>query len=113
MPARDHATLARVGEAVIDAYRSIREGRPMRGAARLALLIGAMEQACLDAGRWAPRAQHLSGMPPVPLQVYTALPAEEKKAQDKDPSKLGAVARLADPMRATTALAVFKDDGAA
>lgn len=113
VPARDHATIARVGEAIIDAYRSIREGQPQRGAARLALLIGAMEQACLDGGRWGPRAQHLSGMPPVPLQVYTALPAEEKKAQDKDPTKVGAVARLADPMRATTALAVFKDDGSA
>jgi len=108
VPARESATIARVGEAVIDAYRQIRRGDPMRGAARLALLIGAMEQATLDNNRWQLRASTMLGMPTVPLHAYHALTPDAKKGQDSG-KQLGEMARLADPMRATTALAVHKD----
>lgn len=108
VPARESATIARVGEAVIDAYRQIRRGDPMRGAARLALLIGAMEQATLDNNRWQVRASTMLGMPPVPLHAYHALAPDAKKGQDSG-KQLGEMARLADPIRATTALAVHKD----
>ena len=109
VPAREAQSTARIGEAVIDAYCAIRRGDPMRGAARLALLIGAMEQCTLDNYRWHPRASTMTGMPPLPMQRYQALPAEAKKGQDAGAKKLGEMAQLCDPVRATTALAVHKD----
>ena len=109
VPAREAQSTARIGEAVIDAYCAIRRGDPMRGAARLALLIGAMEQCNLDTYRWHPRASTMTGMPPLPMQRYQALPAEAKKGQDAGAKKLGEMAQLCDPVRATTALAVHKD----
>ena len=109
VPAKEAGTVARIGEAVIDAYRSIRNGNTERGAARLALLIGAMEQSVLDNHRWQPRAATITGMPPTPMHAYQALPAEAKKGQDASSKKVGQMAMLCDPTRATTALAVFKD----
>lgn len=109
VPAREAHSTARIGEAVIDAYCAIRRGDPARGAARLALLIGAMEQSVLDNYRWHPRASTMTGMPPLPLQLYQTLPAEAKKGQDSNGKKLGEMAQLCDPVRSTTALAVYKD----
>ena len=103
VPAKGYPLVARVGEAIIDAYRHLRSGRTQHGTARLALLIGALEQCILDDGKWVHRAEHLLGLPPAPMQVYQQ-PEALRKHQ-----VLGPMARLADPLRATTALAVYKD----
>jgi len=93
---------ARVGEAVTDAYHYLREGQVEHGTARLALLIGALEQHVLDDAKWTYRAESLLGMAPVPSQRYQSFEKPQK-------GKLGGMAQLADPMRASTALAVYRD----
>jgi len=106
VPAKDHALSARLGEIMIDAYRHLREGRTAHAGARLALGIGAVEQAVLDGGKWQLRAQHMAGIPECPLHRYRPL-GSDGPAQ----GKLGATAHLADPVRATTARAIFQESG--
>lgn len=106
VPAKDHALSARLGEIMIDAYRHLREGRTAHAGARLALGIGAVEQAVLDGGKWQFRAQHMAGLPECPLHRYRPL-GSDAPAQ----GKLGATAHLADPVRATTARAIFQESG--
>ena len=102
VPTRDNLLVARVGEGIIDAYRYLRRGEVAHGTARLALLLGALEQHVLDDNRWAPRAQALLGLPPVPIHMY-------QKNTPPGKGKLGPLAQLADPVRTTTANGVYKD----
>ena len=106
VPAKEHFLSARVGEAVVDAYRRIRVGDTEHGLARMALLLGSLEQAILDGGRWELRAESLVGLPPCQLAAYSRLGEKPK------PGKLGRLALLADPVRSTTATAVFRDSAA-
>ena len=103
VPARDHVFSARVGEAIIDAYRRLRAGETQHAQARLALLLGALEQSVLDNGRWE-RAEALVGLPPTPINMYARLEEPRPKT-----GKLGRLGQLADPIRSTTALAVHRD----
>jgi len=105
VPAGEHFLSARMGEAVIDAYRRLRAGEVEHALARLALVIGALEQSVRDNGRWTARAETLVGLPPAQLEAYGKL-----KTKPKDDKSLGQLAQLADPTRSTTATAVHKEN---
>ena len=47
MPAKEHAWVVRISEAVLDAYIALRQGNVVRGMARLTLLLAAMEESVL------------------------------------------------------------------
>ena len=111
VPAREHALVVRVSEAVLSAYCAFRANQVPKGMARLALLLAALEQHTLDGGKWAHRAETLLGLPPAPMHLYHAPSAETKpKADGKDGKQLGPLAQFCSPQRATTALAVFKEN---
>ena len=111
VPAREHALVMRVSEAILNAYCALRAGNIDKGKARLALLLAALEQHTLDGGKWAHRAETLLGLPPAPMHLYHAPSAETKpKADGKDGKQLGPLAQFCSPQRATTALAVFKEN---
>jgi hypothetical protein len=72
------------------------------------LLLAAMEQATLDGGKWEPRADTLIGLPHPPKHLYHAPSADQKPKDGKSP--LGPMAQLVSPARATTALAVYREN---
>ena len=114
VPAREHALVMRVSEAILSAYCALRAGNVEKGKARLALLLAALEQHTLDGGKWAYRAEHLLGMPPAPQHLYHTPPAETKpKAEKEGKPALGPLAKFCAPERSTTALGVFKENTAA
>ena len=114
VPAREHALVMRVSEAILNAYCALRAGNIDKGKARLALLLAALEQHTLDGGKWAYRAEHLLGMPPAPQHLYHTPPAETKpKAEKEGKPALGPLAKFCAPERSTTALGVFKENTAA
>ena len=114
VPAREHALVMRVSEAILNAYCALRAGQVDKGKARLALLLAALEQHTLDGGKWAYRAEHLLGMPPAPQHLYHTPPAETKpKAEKEGKPALGPLAKFCAPERSTTALGVFKENTAA
>ena len=112
VPAREHALVVRVSEAVLSAYTALRSNQVAKGMARLALLLAALEQHTLDGGKWTYRAETLLGMPPAPMHLYHAPSADTKpKPEGKDGKlALGPLAQFCSPQRATTALAVFKEN---
>ena len=112
VPARDHMLVVRVSEAVLSAYTALRSNQVAKGMARLALLLAALEQHTLDGGKWTYRAETLLGMPPAPMHLYHAPSADTKpKPEGKDGKlALGPLAQFCSPQRATTALAVFKEN---
>ena len=107
MPAKEHAWVVRISEAVLDAYIALRQGNVVRGTARLTLLLAAMEQSVLDEGKWNLRAATLLGMPPAPSQNYRAPSSKQKPPGD---NKLGPLAQFCSADRSTTALAVYRDN---
>jgi len=109
VPAREHHLAARMGEALLDAYGHLEAGRLHAGMGRIALTLAALEQSVLDAGKWPKRAETLIGLPPAPLHLYRA-PARPETPSKADGDRLGALAQLCSPTRATTALAVFKEN---
>ena len=114
VPAREHALVMRVSEAILNAYCALRAGNIDKGKARLVLLLAALEQHTLDGGKWAYRAEHLLGMPPAPQHLYHTPPAETKpKAEKEGKPALGPLAKFCAPERSTTALGVFKENTAA
>ena len=111
VPAREHALVMRVSEAILNAYCALRAGQVEKGKARLALLLAALEQHTLDGGKWTHRAETLLGMPPAPMHLYHAPAADVKPKAEKDGKPaLGPLAKFCSPERATTALAVCKEN---
>ena len=104
VPAGDHFLTARVGEAIIDSYRRLRTGDTAGALARMALTLGALEQSVRDGAQWELRAETLLGLPPAQLDAYKKLQAKPNG------KKVGTLAQLADPVRTTTANAVYKEE---
>ena len=108
VPAREHALVMRVSEAILNAYCALRAGQLHKGMARLALLLAALEQHTLDGGKWTYRAETVLGMPPAPQH---APPVDMKpKAEKESKPALGPLAQFCSPERATTALEAFKEN---
>ncbi len=110
VPAKEHALAARVSEAILNAYCALRAGQTAKGMGRLALLLAALEQHVLDGGKWTHRAESILGMPPAPLHLYHAPTADSKPKAEGGKPGLGPLAQFCSPQRATTALAVFKEN---
>ena len=110
VPAKEHALAARVSEAVLNAYCALRAGQTAKGMGRLALLLAALEQHVLDGGKWTHRAESILGMPPAPLHLYHAPSSDSKPKAEGGKPGLGPLAQFCSPQRATTALAVFKEN---
>jgi len=112
VPLREHPLALKVGEAVMDAFLAIRRGEVDKGQARLALLMGALEQHTLDNGKWNARAETLLGMCPAPSHLYHVATADQKPSAEstKKGRPLGPLGLFVHPRRATTALAVWKDN---
>ena len=110
VPAKEHALAARVSEAILNAYCALRAGQTAKGMGRLALLLAALEQHVLDGGKWTHRAENILGMPPAPLHLYHAPTADSKPKAEGGKPGLGPLAQFCSPQRATTALAVFKEN---
>ena len=112
VPAREHPLALKMCEGILDAYLSIRRGEVHRGQARLALLLGAVEQSILDGGKWGARAETVLGMAPAPVHLYHQATADQKPSPEavKKGRPLGPLGLFVHPRRATTALAVWKDN---
>jgi len=92
------------------AGKILRAGQTTKGMGRLALLLAALEQHVLDGGKWTHRAESILGMPPAPLHLYHAPTADSKPKAEGGKPGLGPLAQFCSPQRATTALAVFKEN---
>lgn len=111
VPAKEHALVVRVSEALLHVYHHLRAGRTQQGMARVALLLAGLEQGVLDAGKMEKRGDTLMGMPRPPLNLYHAPAADERAT--KDGKGLGPMARLVAPVRATTARSVYLENAGA
>ena len=69
------------------------------------------EQHTLDGGKWTYRAETLLALPPAPTHLYHTPTTDTKPKSEKDGKPaLGPLAQFCSPERATTALAVFKEN---
>ena len=114
VPAKEHPLAARMAEALLHVYHHLRAGRTVQAQARLALILGALEQGVRDNGQFQKRADLIMSMPPPPLSLYHAPTAEERQQLKDEKSKgLGGLARLVGAARATTARAVYLENSGA
>ena len=90
-------------------YHHLRNGRHQLAQARLALLIGGLEQGLKDNGKYERRADTIMSMPPPPLREYEPLGAAEKEKVKTDKG-LGELAQLVGKARVTTARAVYLEN---
>jgi len=108
-PAKEHFLAARVGEAAVQIYHHLRNGRHQLAQARLALLIGGLEQGLKDNGKYERRADTIMSMPMPPWREYEPL-AQAEKDKVKTDKGLGELAQLVGKARVTTARAVYLEN---
>jgi hypothetical protein len=110
VPSKEHALAVRMAEALLHIYPHLRGGRQTQALARLALVLGALEQGIRDNGNFSKRADTIMCMPPPPLPLYHAHSTEERQQLKEDKKGLGGLARLVGAARATTARAVYLEN---